>query len=431
MSQLRSAQGRVLVVDDRKAVREVVREQLSELGHRVYEAGDGREALELLRRCRVDLIVSDVRMPNMDGLTLVRRIGRGHPPILLFSAHGDVPTAVEAMRAGAVDFVEMPIAPDELARRIERHLSSEVREAETCLVGAHPMTTELRDRIERVAQRDVSVLITGESGVGKELVAREIHARSRRADGPFVALNCGALPEGLLESELFGHEKGAFTGATSRKAGRFERAQGGTLFLDEIGDAPPSIQVKLLRVLERREFERLGGLRTLTADARIVAATNQDLRELREEGRFRDDLFHRLNVFPIHVPPLRDHSSDIPLLIESLSRRQGVELTWTDVALERMRAHTWPGNVRELLNVLERLAILCDGDPTVSIERVERALDEHATPSLSPRAFFEREERTMLERLLVERRYNVSAVARHLKVSRGALRHRLRKYGLP
>jgi DNA-binding NtrC family response regulator len=419
-----------LVVDDREAVREVLREQLTELGHRVYEAGDGQEALHLLRRCPIDLIVSDVRMPNLDGLGLARRIGRGHPPIVLFSAHGDVPTAVEAMRVGAVDFIEMPIAPEELARRIDQHLAPVPKPGEICLVGTHPMTAELRDRIERVAQRDVSVLITGESGVGKELVAREVHRKSRRAKGPFIAVNCGALPEGLLESELFGHERGSFTGATSRRVGRFERAQGGTLCLDEIGDAPPSIQVKLLRVLESREFERLGGLRTLSADVRIVAATNQDLHELRTQGRFRDDLFHRLNVFPIHVPPLRDRRADIPVLIETLCRRQGLELTWRQASLERMEGHNWPGNVRELLNVLERLAILCDDDSSVSIERVERALDEHSAPVASPRAFFQKEERSALEQLLVAHRYNVSAVARHLDVSRGALRHRLRKYGL-
>ncbi len=430
MSHLRSDPRCVLVVDDREAVRQVLREQLSERGHRVYEAGDGEEALALLRRCSVDLIVSDVRMPQLDGLALVRRIGSPHPPIVLFSAHGDVATAVEAMRIGAVDFVELPIAPEELAQRVERYLTPVPRPGETCLVGTHPLTVELRDRIKRVAQREVSVLITGESGVGKELVAREIHRLSRRADGPFLAMNCGALPEGLLESELFGHEKGAFTGATSRRIGRFERAQGGTLCLDEIGDASPAIQVKLLRVLERREYERLGGLQTLSVDVRIVAATNQDLAELRAEGRFRDDLFHRLNVFPIHVPSLGDRSSDIPLLIETLSERRGLRLSWTRAALERMQVHGWPGNVRELLNVLERLAILCDGAQTVSIETVERALDERVAAGLRPRAFFEKEERSMLERLLRDHRSNVSAVARHLDVSRGALRHRLRKYGL-
>jgi DNA-binding NtrC family response regulator len=297
------------------------------------------------------------------------------------------------------------------------------------LVGNHSSMLELFDRIVRVAPRDVSVLITGESGVGKEGVAREIHRLSRRRTGPFVAVNCGAIPEGLLESELFGHERGAFTGATVHRVGRFERAQGGTLFLDEIGDASLSTQVKLLRVLDRREFERLGASRTVSADVRIVAATNRNLGELLEQRGFRPDLFHRLNVFPIHVPPLRERARDLPLLIETLCKREALHLEWTGAAIKRLERHRWPGNVRELLNLLERLVVIREGAGPVTEECVDRALNEGSGVG-SIRDRFEENERETLEKLLFDHRFNVSAVARRLGVSRGALRHRLRKYGL-
>jgi DNA-binding NtrC family response regulator len=421
----------VLVVDDREGVREVLRQELSDLGHRVWEASDGREALDLIRRCAFDVVVSDVRMPRLDGLGLARELGGSPPALVLFSAYADVPTAVEAMRAGAIDFVTMPIAPEALARRIEGHIASRLRGPDApTLVGAHPTMVELRARVGRVARREASVLITGESGVGKEVVAREIHRRSARAAGPFVAVNCCALPESLLESELFGHERGAFTGASSRRRGRFELASGGTLFLDEIGDTPAATQAKLLRVLERHEFERVGGSETLAVDVRVLAATNRDLAQLRRELRFREDLFHRLAVFPIHVPPLRGRESDIPLLIEELSGRKGAGLRFTETALERMRSHPWPGNVRELANVLERVAMLCEPGNLATLEKVEQALDAEGREEPRGRARFEREERTRLEELLSEHRFNVSAVARRLGTSRGALRYRLRKYGL-
>jgi DNA-binding NtrC family response regulator len=422
----------ILVVDDRESVREVLREQLCELGYSVLEASDGLEALALLKRVAIDLVVSDLRMPRLDGLGLLERTRSGGPPTLLFSAHADVPTAVEAMRGGALDFITLPIAAETLAERIRQHLperrsAARVRSA---IVGEHRSIQELRARIARIARRDVSVLITGESGVGKELVAREIHLRSERRTAPFIALNCCALTESLLESELFGHERGAFTGATSRKIGHFERADGGTLFLDEIGDAPLSTQAKLLRVLQESEFERVGGLKTISVDVRVVAATNRDLAALRDAERFRDDLFHRLNVLPVHVPPLRERPSDIPLLVETLSVRLDVALRWTEAALQRLQAHPWPGNVRELENTIERLAVLCDEEGPVTLERVEQSLAESVSGVPSRRERFEEEERERYERLLDEYRWNVSAVARHLDVSRGALRHRLRKHGL-
>ncbi|MFQ5698404.1 MAG: sigma-54-dependent transcriptional regulator [Myxococcota bacterium] len=422
----------ILVVDDRASVREVLREQLSELGYAVLEASDGGEALMLLKRAPIDLVVTDLRMPGVDGMDLLRRIPRDGPPTLLFSAHGDVPTAVEAMREGAIDFVTLPLSGEALAERITAHLEPARTQAppSTSIVGEHPSILAMRERIAKVAVREVSVLITGESGVGKELVAREIHRLSPRAGSPFIALNCCALHESLLESELFGHEKGAFTGATSRRIGHFERADGGTLFLDEIGDAPLATQSKLLRVLQEGEFERVGGLRTISVDVRVVAATNRDLGGMRDRGSFREDLFHRLNVLPVRVPPLRERTSDLPLLVRALGARLGVELRWTEAALARLRAHPWPGNVRELENAIQRVGIQSDGECMVVLEHVEQALGEAAVVVPSPRASFEEEERARYEHLLESHRWNVSAVARELGLSRGALRHRLRKYGL-
>jgi DNA-binding NtrC family response regulator len=349
----------------------------------------------------------------------------------VFSARADLAAAVEAMRSGARDFMSLPADAAEVVARVARLL--EPASAPTparALVGRHPSIAELRGRIRAIARRDGCALITGESGVGKELVARELHAASRRAAGPFVAVSCCALSEGVLESELFGHERGSFTGAVARAIGRFERAHGGTLFLDEIGEAPAPVQAKLLRALQEREFERVGGAETVRVDVRVVAATNRDLARVRAEGRFRDDLFHRLNVFPLRVPPLRERRSDVPLLARELAARHGIALEWTEAASERLSAHEWPGNVRELENAIERLGLLCEGSGVVTLERVERALDPAAADVAGARAVFEEGERERYEELLRRHRWNVSAVARELGVSRGALRHRMRRYGL-
>ena len=429
---------RILVVDDRAAVREVLREQLVELGYGVAEACDGEEALRKLKRGPVDLVVSDLRMPAMGGLELLEELKKDGIATVLFSAHADVPTAVDAMRGGAIDFITLPIDGQEFARRISAHVShaktrpraSDPAAAGPRISGHHPKMAEVRDRIARVAPRSASVLVTGESGVGKELVAREIHRASGRCGRPFVAVNCCALSENLLESELFGHERGAFSGATGRRIGRFERADGGTLFLDEIGDAPLSTQTKLLRVLQHQEFERVGGLRTIKVDVRIVAATNRNLSELRDRGTFREDLFHRLNVFPVHVPPLRERASDIRELIQSICDSNGIELRFTDAALGQLESHNWPGNVRELENTLRRLEILCERGNKVMLEAVTQAFDGRRGEVGSRRQNFEEDEREQYERLLRKNRWNVSAVARELRVSRGAMRYRLRRHGL-
>jgi two-component system response regulator HydG len=425
------AHGRVLVVDDVPEVRDVLREALAAAGFGVLEARDGLEALATVERAGVDLVLCDLEMPRLDGLGVLRRLAPIGVPTLIFSAHGELDAAVEAMRAGARDFLALHADAGELVARVARQLEAAPRTARArALVGRHPSMVELRERIRRVAGRDASVLITGESGVGKELVAREVHAASRRARGPFVAVSCCALSEGLLESELFGHERGAFTGAIARLAGRFERAHGGTLFLDEIGEAPPGVQARLLRALQEREFERVGGTETVRVDVRVVAATNRDLGRLREEGRFRDDLFHRLNVFPLHVPPLRERRSDIAVLARELAARHRLALEWTDAASARLAAHDWPGNVRELENAIERLGILCEDASAVTLERVEQALDPAGVDGAGARAAFEEGERGRYEELLRRHRWNVSAVARALGLSRGALRHRMRKHGL-
>jgi two-component system response regulator HydG len=427
----RRPQGRVLVVDDRAEVRSVLRESLAAAGFGVLEARDGVEALATVERANVDLVLCDLEMPRLGGLAVVRRLAPGPVPTLVFSARGDVAAAVEAMRAGARDFVALPADPAEVVARVARLLEpAPPAVSARTLVGRHASMQELRARIRAIARRDAAALVTGESGVGKELVARELHAASRRAAGPFVAVSCCALSEGLLESELFGHERGAFTGAVARVAGRFERAHGGTLFLDEVGEAPPGVQAKLLRALQEREFERVGGAETLRVDVRVVAATNRDLARLRAEGRFRDDLFHRLNVFPLRVPPLRERRSDVPLLARELAARANLALDWTAAALERLAAHDWPGNVRELENAIERLGVLCEDSGVVTLERVEQALDPDAADGAGARAAFEEAERDRYEALLRQHRWNVSAVARALGVSRGALRHRMRRYGL-
>ncbi len=426
------AQGRVLVVDDRAEVRSVLRESLVAAGFGVIEARDGLEALATVERAGVDLVLCDLEMPRLDGLGVLRRLAPSGVPTLVFSARSDLATVVEAMRAGARDFLALPADADEVVGRVARLLERGAAPPERtrALVGQHPSIAELRGRIRAIARRDASALITGESGVGKELVARELHAASRRARGPFVAVSCCALSEGLLESELFGHERGAFTGAVARVAGRFERASGGTLFLDEIGEAPPPVQAKLLRALQEREFERVGGVETVRVDVRVIAATNGDLTRLREQGRFREDLFHRLNVFPLRVPPLRERRSDVPVLARELATRHGVTLEWTEAASARLAAHDWPGNVRELENAVERLGILCEGSAVVTLERVEQALDPTGGDAAGARAAFEEGERSRYEELLQRHRWNDSKVARALGVSRGALRHRMRKYGL-
>src|SRR5215218_10401943 len=366
---------RILVVDDEDSMREMLRIVLRRDGYDVRVAPDGRAALDILKREPFDLLLSDIRMPDLSGVEVLRAAKDVNRDIVAFmmTAYASTSTAVEAMRLGAVDYFTKPFNMDELRLKVRQHLEAHRLKQENLLlkralnsryefssiIGNSPAMLAVFRLVETIAKTNSTVLITGESGTGKDMVARAVHVNSLRSDHPFVALNCGAIPETLLESELFGHMRGAFTGADANKKGLMEVAERGTIFLDEIGETNASMQVKLLRVLQDRRFRRLGGTEEVQADIRVIAATNQDLPRLVAEGRFREDLYYRLNVIPIQLPPLRDRREDIPLLAEHFLAKHAAQ-TGKDVrsvsqeALTLLTAYAWPGNVRELENVLER-----------------------------------------------------------------------------
>jgi two-component system response regulator AtoC len=370
---------RVLIADDEKNMRWVLSEALTAEGYEIVEAADGKAVLAAVKDIPPDLMVLDHKMPRPDGMEVLRRLrADGHTfPIIMLTAHGNVATAVEAMKAGATEYVTKPFDLDELKLAIEKairigDLSAEVDRLRAELdrdwdvegiVAADHRMVEVLTTVEKVAPTSATVMVYGESGTGKELIARAIHRLSPRALKPFVEVHAGALPETLLESELFGYEKGAFTGALIAKPGRFELANGGTLFLDEVGDISLAVQVKLLRVLQERRFERLGGTRSIDIDVRVVAATNQDLQQLIADGRFREDLYYRLNVVPITLPPLRQRPGDIPLLVAHfLEKYNAGKKTFASEATRMLVEYPWPGNIRELENTIERIVILAAGD---------------------------------------------------------------------
>jgi two-component system response regulator AtoC len=370
---------RVLIADDEKNMRWVLGEALTAEGYVVTEAADGREALTAVKDNPPDLMVLDHKMPKPDGMEVLRRIrAEGlNFPIIMLTAHGNVSTAVEAMKAGATEYVTKPFDLDELKLAIDKairigELSAEVERLRAELdqdwdvegiVAADHRMVEVLSTVEKVAPTTATVMIYGESGTGKELIARAIHRLSPRTNKPFVEVHAGALPETLLESELFGYEKGAFTGAVNAKPGRFEMANGGTLFLDEVGDISMGVQVKLLRVLQERRFERLGGTRSIDVDVRVLAATNRDLQQLIADGEFREDLFYRLNVVPITLPPLRKRQGDVPLLIAHfLDKYNAGTKRFTPEATRMLVDYGWPGNIRELENTIERIVILAPED---------------------------------------------------------------------
>lgn len=407
---------KILVVEDRDSLRRMLQLALENEGYRVEAAADGQGALAALSS-PVDLVITDLQLPDITGLDVLRRAKELSPslPVVVLTAFGSVGTAVEAMKLGAADFLEKPLELDQLFRLVRAHLlppavspAGGASPAETTaspgdearfpdvagrpIVGRHPRLLEALRLLQRVAPTDTIVLLTGESGTGKELFARSLHAASGRRQGPFVAVNCAAIPESLIENELFGHEKGAFTGAVQRQRGRFEMAEGGTLFLDEIGELPLEVQGKILRVLEERVYERVGSGRSQKADVRVVAATNRDLQEMTARQTFRLDLYYRLNIFPIELPPLRERASDIPLLAEALLEQLATRLkvrrpTLTAEALDWLRQQPWPGNVRELSNVLERCLILGERS---SLDRPElegvvgKRSSAPPTPELAP-----------------------------------------------
>jgi DNA-binding NtrC family response regulator len=376
----------ILVVEDRDSLRRMLDRALTGEGYTVATAASAEAAIEKLQESEFDLVLTDLKLPDGSGIDVLQVCRQIDPnmPVVVMTAYGTVHTAVEAMKQGAADFLEKPVEIDDLFRLVASLVgesstdSSHNAPGGVTIVGQHPKVKAALRLLERVAQTDSTVLLTGESGTGKELFAKALHALSPRRTGPFVAVNCAAIPETLIENELFGHEKGAFTGAHRRQIGRFETARGGTLLLDEIGELPLAIQAKVLRVLEERTFERVGGSQTLKADVRLVAATNRKLATMVEEGTFREDLFYRLEVFPIELPPLRERASDIrhlsQYLLDSLAERQGTgRRQLTEEAMRLLESQEWPGNVRQLANLLERAMIVGVG-PRVSPTELRQLL---------------------------------------------------------
>lgn len=459
----------ILVIDDESNLRRVLSAQLGRDGYEVHVAEDGEQGLAMLRDHHIDLVVTDLRMPRVDGMEVLRQALLMDPdlPVVIITAHGTVDNAVEALKTGAFDYITKPFDQDELRAIVRkalrtRHLSSsEVSfDASTVTTGARfgiigqsKSIQELYTIIDRVADTPTTVLITGESGTGKELVARALHESSSRAGKPFIRVNCAAIPKDLMESELFGYERGAFTGAVSSKPGRFELATTGTLFLDEIGEIPVEMQVKLLRVLQESEFERVGGIKTLRVDVRLVASTNRDLKREIANGSFREDLYYRLNVVPIQLPSLRDRRDDIPLLaqnfIAKFNARLKKNVEGIDAeALDKLCSYGWPGNIRELENVIERAVLFCDGaeigvadlSPEVrgasltSVPATSATLDEAAVSrdglKAQVRAARARIERELIVRALEQTAYNVTHAARMLKISRKGLQLKMKELGL-
>jgi len=456
---------RVLVVDDEQSLRKVLAATLSREGYEVQVASDGEEALLLLERDGADVVVTDLVMPRMDGLSLLRRVVQKHPdiPVIVVTAHGKVDSAVEAMKAGAFDFVTKPFEHAELkaiiakaARQSDLNLRNVVPDAVaerrfTEIIGRGQKMIELQQIIAKVADAPSTVLLQGESGTGKELVATALHEKSLRRDEPFIKINCAAIPRELVEAELFGYEKGAFTGAVQSKPGRFELADGGTLFLDEIGEIPLEMQVKLLRAIQESEFERVGGVRTTKVRVRLIAATSRDLTKEIAAGRFREDFYYRLNVVPIELPPLRERREDIPLLVEHFRQKYNARLKKNcekieDDALSALSSYSWPGNIRELENVLERTILFADGpniraaDLPPSLRALPRQAPAEALPaaqSLAPGPLKEivKEQVQAIERDLIMRGLevtggNVTRTARLLKISRKSLQIKMKDFGL-
>ena len=442
---------RILVADDEVGVRTFIADALEIDGHTVVQAGDGVEALARLGEQSFHLIVSDLKMPRMDGLALLRAVRRDQPEVevVVLTAHGTVETAVEAMKEGAFDFLQKPVeSPAALRllvnRAVERHRLSAAKEAAGAS-GEPPLSygaaamQPVERALRKVAATDATVLLLGESGSGKEVAARALHRWSGRVAGPFVAINCAALSENLLESELFGHEKGSFTGAHARQRGRIELAEGGTFFLDEVGELAPGLQAKLLRVLQEKRFERVGGRQTVEANVRWVAATNRDLPAMIRVGTFREDLYHRLAVFPVRMPPLRERREDIGPLADTLLARISASLgrprlRLGDDARAALLAAGWPGNVRELANVLERSAILVDGE---EIGADDLNLLVEAPPTGAPvtsgsggGGTMEDIERQAIERALAATGGNRRRAATMLGIGLRTLYEKLKRYGL-
>jgi len=440
----------ILVVDDEKVVRESLREWFAEDGYEVDIAADGAEALRKIDEDTWDILLVDIKMPGMDGLEVQRRVKRADPTaiVIIITAYATVDTAVQALKEGAYDYITKPIDPDDLSQVIAKAAERQqlVRENEELkqtlesvagagmaeIIGESPSMENVREMISTVAETDATVLVTGESGTGKELVARAIHRASARRHMPLVTVNCAGLPEGLVESELFGHEKGAFTGAAYRRKGKFELADGGTVFFDEIGDISPKTQIDLLRVLEEKSITRIGGGRPIAVDFRVIAATHRDLLKAVEAETFRLDLFYRLNVFTLELPPLRERPEDIPLLSQYFLERMAMAMgrlacRFSPEVMARLKEYRWPGNVRELENAIERAVVLERGE-VIQADSLPLRGDE-AVPEEDPIPLSEVEKRH-IQSVLDQMEGNISKAARFLEIDRVTLYNKIRKYGL-
>ena len=445
----------VLIADDQLTVRRLLHELARKSGYEAYLAENGQKAVEMTRELHPSVIIMDIKMPILDGMEAFKIIHQEFPeiPVILMTAYGTIDTVIETMKMGAFDYLVKPSNINELRIVLDRAFQMRCMRAELTelrnelhkqyhvenIIGQSVAVQAIYKIVGRVAQTNATVLITGESGSGKELIAQTLHRNSTRRDAPFIKVNCGALPEGLMESELFGYEKGAFTGAMNRKPGRFELAHGGTLFLDEIGELPLPLQVKLLRVLQEKEFDRVGGTETIKVDVRIIAATNRNLEELVHKGAFRDDLYYRLKVVPIHVPALRERAVDIPLFVDYFVRKFAddahVEIPLvTPEAVKLLTRCPWPGNVRELANVLERAVILSQG--VIDVDDMPGLLPADELPVISiPKSGTYREQMRQVEKQIIVnalKQHNGNRVqtAKTLEISRRALLYKIEEHGL-
>jgi two-component system, NtrC family, response regulator AtoC len=443
----------ILVVEDEEKLRRVIELQLKTAGFEVEQTGSAEAGLKLADHA--DLILTDLRLPGISGLELLANLRRqdSHTPVIVMTAFGSIETAVEAMKAGAADFLPKPFSLDHLMTVVNKALEVKTLRAENQelraelnqryefdnIVGRSSAMRDIFATIDRVAPTRATVLMCGESGVGKDLIARAIHHHSPRADRPFVKINCTALPENLMESELFGYEKGAFTGANTTKPGKFEQADSGTVFLDEIGDVPASVQVKLLRILQEREFERLGSNKTRHLDVRVLAATNVDLRAALEQGTFREDLYYRLNVLPISIPPLRERKEDIPYLARHFVKKLKQDLgssveSISEGAIEKLLGYHWPGNVRELENVIERSMVLATGPVLeagdIRLDLTPQTRSAVADSFLPEGVTLDEYEQSIIREALHRANGNKSQAARLLGLTRNALRYRLSQMGI-
>jgi len=452
----------ILIVDDEPSIRRTVREILEYEEYAVEEAEDGAAAIETIRSMSLDLVLLDIKMPEVDGMDVLKTVADEAPetPVVMISGHGTIETAVEATKLGAFDFIEKPPDLNRLLvtvrnaldrgqletqnRRMRQAISEQRTGSLTPIIGESPAITDIKETIERVAPTEARVLITGENGTGKELVAKWIHHRSSRASGPMVEVNCAAIPSELIESELFGHEKGAFTGATQQRIGKFEQAHEGTLFLDEIGDMSLSAQAKVLRVLQENRIQRVGGDRPIEVDVRVVAATNKDLLDEIQDGTFREDLYHRIGVILINVPPLRERRADVPRITKHIAEEVTTlnalpDREFTDDALDHLKRYDWRGNVRELRNVIERVLILADGD-RVEKSDVERFVTPGAEANASsPEGLLQHGdwneardafEKRYLEYKLNQHDWNVTQTAEAINIQRSHLYNKLNKFNI-